>query len=149
MKATRANLLGEFTGKLDGLIYYKSRTNGKLYVRKQFTFRDHPDHPRFRSVQKAIFALKPTPAYIRDLKTYLLLYNQFHENYGYEIRTWTNLYVKLMYALQKAYPESVNLIDITRDQITEQGLPCRSVRAAVDAGLLPLVQGYERFSAEI
>ena len=31
MKATRANLLGEFTGKLDGLIYFRRKLNGRLY----------------------------------------------------------------------------------------------------------------------
>jgi len=109
MKATRANLLGEFTGKLDRLIYYRSRLNGKLYVRRQFSFKNHPGHPRFREVQQAIFALQPSPGYIQDLKTYLMQYNLLQIKEGQALRSWTNLYVMLMYAMQKANPESVNL----------------------------------------
>ena len=149
MKATRANLLGEFTGKLDGLIYYRSRLNGKLYVRRQFSFKNHPGHPRFREVQQAIFALQPSPGYIQDLKTYLMQYNLLQIKEGQALRSWTNLYVRLMYAMQKANPESVNLATITREQIDQQDLPCKSLQAAITAGLLPAVKGYERFTANL
>ncbi len=47
MKAARAYLKGEFTGKLDNLIYYRRKPGGKIYVRKQFKFRNHPAQPGF------------------------------------------------------------------------------------------------------
>ena len=81
MKATRANLLGEFTGKLDGLIYYKSRQTGKLYVRRQWEFHNHPAHPGFATAQKAIYAIKPSEGYKQNLKDYLLSYNKLPEKY--------------------------------------------------------------------
>ncbi|PKN72728.1 MAG: hypothetical protein CVU50_06215 [Candidatus Cloacimonetes bacterium HGW-Cloacimonetes-3] len=149
MKATRANLLGEFTGKLDGLIYYRSRQTGKLYARKQWEFRNHPQHPRFRNVQQAIFALKPSQEYIQNLKDYLWLYNKLPENDMRGVHAWTNLFNKMMYAMQKAMPETVDLSTITRRQIVEQNLPCRSLKTAIEAGLLPLVKGYDRFRAEL
>ncbi len=149
MKATRANLLGEFTGKLDGLIYYRRRNNGKLYVRRQWKFENHPGQARFASAQRAIFALQPSEAYKSNLKDYLLRYNLLTENEGKQAQYWGNLYVKLMYALQKAYPETVDLAYLTREQIVSQNLPCQSIKAAVEAGLLPVVKGYERFDREI
>lgn len=149
MKATRANLLGEFTGKLDGLIYYRSRYTGKLYTRKQWEFKNHPEHPRFRKVQQAIFALKPSPEYIQNIKDYLWLYNKLPENDMRGAHAWTNIYNKLMYAMQKAMPENVCLSSISRQQITEQNLPCHNLKTAIEAGFLPVVKGYGRFTAEL
>lgn len=149
MKATRANLLGEFTGKLDGLIYYKSRRSGKLYVRRQWVFKDHPAHPGFASAQTAIYAIQPSDGYKQNLKDYLHCYNKLPD-YGHEnCHTWTNIYAKLMFAMQKAMPDTVELKSITRAQIEQQNLPCRTVKAAVDAGLLPKVRGYDRLTAGI
>jgi hypothetical protein len=145
MKATRANLLGEFTGKLDGLIYYRSRRNGKLYVRKQFKFKNHPRHADFTSAQKAIYAIKPSEGYKRDLKDYLLQYNKLPESDCKNYQAWTNVYAKLMFGMQKAMQDTVDLRTITRTQMEQLNLPCITVKAAVEAGLLPLVRGYERF----
>ncbi|MBW6514090.1 MAG: hypothetical protein K0B87_04980 [Candidatus Syntrophosphaera sp.] len=149
MRTTRAKLLGEFTGKLDGLIYYRRRPGGKIYARKQFTFKKHPGQPAFAGAQKAIYALKPSAGYKRDLKDYLLLYNQLAENAEKPAETWTNLYNKLMFAMQKALPGQVVLKNITRAQITEQNLPCATVKDAVEAGLLPAVKDYERLNKPI
>lgn len=150
MKATRANLLGEFTGKLDGLIYYRSRRTGKLYVRRQWRFRNpHPAHPQFRSAQRAIFALQPSQAYIANFRDYLGQYLLLPESEYHPAHAWTNLYVRMMFAMQKANPETVNLATITREQITEQNLPCHSLKLAIEAGLLPEVRGYQRYTAEL
>ncbi len=147
MKANRANLLGEFTGKLDDLIYYRRRPGGKIYVRKQFKFKDHPGQPAFASAQKAIYALNPSDAYKRDLKDYLILYNKLPANSEANSQSWTNIYNKLMFTMQKKL--QLQLKDITRAQITQQNLPCRTVKAAVEAGLLPEVKEYERFTSPI
>jgi len=148
MKATRANLLGEFTGKLDGLIYYRSRHNGKLYVRRQWKFKHHPSHAPFAARMQNLKALAPSAGYLRDLKDYLPLYNRLPDNAGKELNCWNNLYVKLMFALENAFPDTVNLATLTREQIQVQNLPCRTVKTAVEAGLLPLVKGYGRFEHE-
>ena len=75
MKATRANLLGEFTGHLDGLIYYRSKKNGKLYVRRRFKFKNHPAHPVFTKNIQNIYALSPSEGYKQNLKIYIALFN--------------------------------------------------------------------------
>ena len=144
MKATRANLLGEFTGKLDDLIYYRRRPGGKIYVRKQFKFENHPGQPGFASAQKAIYALKPSAGYQRNLKDYLILYNKLSGSTGNNAQAWTNIYNKLMFAMQKKM--QVQLKTIPREQITQSNLPCRTVKEAIEAGLLPEVKDYERFT---
>ncbi len=148
MKATRANLLGEFTGNLDELIYYKNSRTGKIYVRRRFTFKDHPGQPAFTSAQKAIYALKPSNGYRQNLRDYLLAYNSLPANQSKPALFWGNLYNKLMFAMQKKLPQ-VDLKTITRAQIVEQNLPCITVKAAVEAGLLPEVKDYQRFTQQI
>jgi len=111
------------TGKLDGRIYYRSRRTGKLYVRKQGKFANHPRHPQYAAIQKNIFGLKPSQGFIRDLKDYLLQYNLLPEDSIKPVQSWSNLYVKLMFALQKAYPETVDLATLTREQIVAQTYP--------------------------
>ena len=149
MKATRANLLGEFTGKLDGLIYYRSRKNGKLYVRRQWEATQNAGNTGFSSASSAIYALHPSEGYKRDIRDYLLLYNNSKEGQNAPLWTWTNAYSRLMFAMQKALPETVDLKNITREQIISQNLPCRSIKAAIEANLLLMVRGYEKFTAEI
>ncbi len=149
MKATRAHLLGEFTGKLDGLIYYRRNNNGRLYVRRQFRFKNHPCHAEFGSAQKAIHAIQPSAAYKQDLIEYMHAYNKLPENRLQSNQSWVNIYNKLMYAMQKAMPDKVDLRIISRAQIAEQNLPCNTVKAAVEAGLIPQVKGHERLTHNI
>ncbi len=149
MKATRAHLLGEFTGKLDGLIYYRRRNSGKLYVRRQFHFINHPCHAGFGSVQKAIYGIQPSEGYKQDLRDYLYAYNKLPESKLKRYETWTNIYAKLMYAMQSAMPETVDLQNISREQVIQQNLPCITVQQAVDAGILPQVKDYQRLCQRI
>ncbi len=53
MNAARAYLKGEFTGKLDNLIYYRRKPGGKIYVRKQFTFRNQTGQTGFAGALRA------------------------------------------------------------------------------------------------
>jgi hypothetical protein len=145
MKATRAHLLGEFIGTLDDLIYYRSRFSGRLLVRRRWKCKNHPTHPRFRNVQQALYALNVSEGFKQDLRHYLYLFNRLPENENCGVRAWNNLYLKMMYAMQKMMPEQVDLLCITRTQIEEQDLPCRTVARAIEAGLLPMVRDFSRF----
>jgi hypothetical protein len=62
--------------------------------------------------------------------------------------SWQNVYLTLMYALAKQNP-AVDLLTITREQITSDNLPCKSVKDAIEAGLLREVNGYENLTQEI
>jgi hypothetical protein len=41
----------------------------------------------------------------------------------------------------------VDIATITKGAIYEQNLPCKSVRAAIDAGLLPPILDYKRLNS--
>jgi hypothetical protein len=70
-------------------------------------------------------------------------YNKLKANEDRPVQCWNNLYNKLMFAMQRTM--GIPLAEITREMITDLDLPCSSVKAAVEAGLLPWVNGYERF----
>lgn len=147
MKVTSKINLADLTGSSEDLIYYRNSVNGKVYARKRFTFKNHPGQPAFAAAQKAIYALKPSREYKQNLSDYLIGYNKLPENEGRQVMSWTNLYNKLMFAMQMMMP--IELKDISREQIVELNLPCISVKNAVENGLLPVVKGFERYNKQI
>lgn len=149
MKVTFKNMLHGYTGKADDMIFYMDKRTGKMYARKSFKFKKHPGQPPFRKAQQQIYAINPSQNYKYDLHDYCLSYNELPENKENPIFTWAQMYNKLMWAMQKKMPESVDLKTITREQIIAQNLPCKSVKATVEAGLLPVVEGYERWDKTI
>jgi hypothetical protein len=149
MKPHFKHTIHGFTGKLDGLIYYINKFSGKVIARKIFKFKNHPGQKPFRSAQQQIYAIKPSTTYKYDLKDYCLSYNNLPQNEGRTLFSWCHVYNKLMWAMQKAIPEKVVLEKITREQIYKEQLPCISLKATIEAGLLPKVTGYERWDHEI
>lgn len=149
MKVKYKQMFKGYSGKADGMIYYFDSKSGTALARRSFTFTDHPGQPAFRSAHRQIYTIQPSQHYIYNLKDYLYLYNLLPENETQRLRAWTNVYNKLMFAMQKAMPETVDLKTITREQIYAQDLPCKTVKAAVEAGLLPRVKNYEAMTKEI
>jgi hypothetical protein len=148
-KVKSARMLQGIAGNVDGMIYYVNKRTGLTLARKMFKFKNHPGQPAFRTAQKKIYAIHPSQAYQMNLRDYLALYNGLEANEQKQLTTWSNVYNKLMFAMQKAMPEKVDLKTITRAQIESQNLPCRTLKAAIDAGLLPKVKGYERLTNQI
>jgi len=134
-----------YQGSCDSLIYYYDKILGQSLARRKFTFKDHPAHPGFRQNQRAIFALNPCEAYRRDLTHYVYLHDADPKNRAHPLRAWPNAYCRLMYALKRDY--GCDLSGLSRAQILEQDLPCRSVKAAIEAGLLESVRGYKQLNA--
>ncbi len=149
MKVKFNTSLFGLTGKGEGLIYYSSRQTGKIYARKRFKFRHHPAHPSFRTAQQSIYALKPSADYKNNLMLYLDEYNDLPENRDKQVFNWCHIFNKMMWNMQKAMPEKVNLQKITRELIESQNLPCKTVRDAVEAGLLPAVKNYRKYTKQI
>jgi hypothetical protein len=59
--------------------------------------------------------------------------------------TWPNVYMKIMRALKAQYPE-IDFMTLTREEVIERNLPCKTVAAAVEAGYLEKVPGVERLN---
>jgi hypothetical protein len=146
MKVTFCYGVKGYRGNVDGMLFYEDKRTGVTYGRKEFTFENHPGQPQFRNVQQQIYAIKPSEDFIENLRDYLYYYNHLPENRLHRLRSWTNVYNKIMFAMQKAMPETVDLKTITREQVYEQNLPCKTLKAAIDAGYLPKVRGWEGYN---
>jgi len=148
MRVTFKNMINGYTGKADNsIIYYIRRTNS-FYIKRSPRGGHSIRQDNFAQVMRNLRLLKPDKYYKEDLSFYLELYNQLIENRYACVITWTNLYMKVMFAMAKADP-TIDLKTITKEQIHADNLPCISVKAAVEAGLLPAVKGYERFNHEM
>jgi hypothetical protein len=144
MKVSFQYGLAGYTGKAQGLVYYFDRRAGRVYARRNTYPTLTQENERVGSITKNLLALQPTAEYKENLSLYLMKYNSLAQNYAKPLRSWVNLFLKLMYNLAKADP-SIDLRTITREYIFEHDLPCISVKKAVEAGLLPEVYGYEGY----
>jgi hypothetical protein len=144
MKVKFKHMMNGYTGIADdSVIYYMQRIN-RCVVRKRPRKHDNPSQSGWRNTMRNIFKIHPSAGYKADLMAYLEGYQKLKHPVGDACTTWSNLYMKLLFAMQKQTP-GIELATITRQQIYDQNLPCISVKAAVEAGLLPVVKDYESF----
>lgn len=136
------------SGKSDGIVYCYSRTTGLFYARRYVRPEITAANKRVGGIAKNLFRIDPSPEYRNDLSLYLSRYNALRENRNRPVRSWTNLYLKLMYAMAKADP-GIDLRTLDREEIILRDLPCLSLKRAVEAGILPAVQGYVSFDHQI
>lgn len=148
MKTTFKYNLQGLTGKMDDKIFYYHPGKREVYVRSYVRAKRNPSAEKMQTVMQNLKLIQPSAAYIRDLKDYLILYNKLRKNQNAKLITWMNLYLKIMFALQKKYSE-VDLTTLSREQIYRQQLPCRSVCEAVLAELLPAVRNYHGLTAQL
>jgi len=147
MKAyVKAGIKG-FSGKLDGAIYYYHPGLKRTLMRRAPKMPIQPQNLDYRDISRQIKAINPSEGYRNDFRSYLLALRERDESV--RLPSWYSLYIKMLWAMQAKYPELVDLKSITRDSIIEHDLPCRSVRRAVEDGLLPKIPGYEYFDREI
>ena len=148
MKVSFMNGLTGCAGKYDGVVYYYDRTMNRVYARKKVYPALSQQHEQVGTISSRIYGLKPSRDYQLDLGYYLLEYNALHENRDKPIRSWSSLYLRLMYNMARSLP-GIDLRTLTREMIFAQELPCRSVRTAVVSGLLAEVPGWERLDREM
>lgn len=148
MKVTFKNMVGGYSGKADELIYYYVRRLNRTYARRRPVNTGSQPQRNLAAAMANLKQIQPSEGFKQDSKAYLELYNQLSANKWRPAYAWNNLYIKMLYALASAYP-AVDLQTLTREQIYDQALPCSSVKTAVEAGLLPWVKGYEKFSNQL
>ena len=140
--------IGAFSGKLeDGIWYYHPRLKVSL-MRLYAVASRNPSAVRLKAVMKNLKTIQPGEDYKRNFRDYLLAFNELKVYRHTPVLTWNNLWLKLLYAMQKALP-GIDLTTLSREQIYEQDLPCKTLKRAIEAGLLPVVKNYQRFTAEI
>lgn len=147
MKATVKSGIKGFSGKLDGAIYYYHPRLKRTLMRRMPQMPVQAQNNLYREIAKNIKALNPSEAYRSDFRAYFTQLRERDENI--KLPSWYSLYVKMLWAMQAKYSQSVNLQTLSREQIIAQNLPCRSVRAAIEDGLLPQIPGWEYFDKQI
>ena len=135
-----------YSGTCNGLVYYYSKRLNKLIARRYVVPKASSQNRKIGAISRNLKLLELSEGYISDLKVYLALYN-FQPREKCFI-SWRNVFLTLMFAMERLVP-GVNLLTITRAQIYGDHLPCRTVKDAVEAGLLAPVAGYERLSAQM
>ncbi len=147
MKVTFKNLIGGYTGCVDGIIFYWDPRLQRMLARAKPRVRIKAHHVNFGNTSRALMALNPAPAFRNDLRSYAERSYSLPEFKGVR-PIWNNLYLKIMYGLRRLYPD-LDLQSLSRNDINTFDLPCRSVQRAVEAGLLPPVRDWQKLTAEM
>lgn len=146
MKVLFKHLIQGYTGRMDDAVLYYNKFLNKVILRKLGKVRLGPHHDRFKAISQNIYSLQPSQSYKDDLYRYAYLLRR-QKSHRYDgLLVWNNLYSKIMYNMAKAFPESIDLATLTRQQIETDNLPCRTVKQAVEADLLLWVNGYEELT---
>jgi hypothetical protein len=145
MKVHYKRAMCGFSGTADEAVYYYHPRLQLSLMREYVKPRESSANRRIKAVMANLKLIKPSAGYKQNFKDYLISYNNKPEHQGKLMLSWNNLYLKMLFALEKANPE-VDLTTLSREQIYAEDLPCKCVKTAVEAGLLPAVEGYARLT---
>jgi len=136
-----------YSGKVDGMIYY-SLPNCDVVIgrRKPDKIELAQQHFDYRLIAENLRMINPSLEFRNDFKVYTALYKELPEAKK-SISGWYNLYIAMLWAMQKA--EVLDLKTITRALIQDSNLPCKSVKAAIEAGFLLPVINYQHLDNAI
>lgn len=141
MKPTFKYMVQGYSGKCDGLVYYYNEKLRRTICRKLGKCPHLEQHDKIRSISQNLSALELSEAYKLDLQHYTFRYTQRKEKDRKPITSWYSVFLMIMWAMAKQM--NINLATITREQIENDKLPCRTVKQAVEAGFIPVVRDYE------
>lgn len=134
-----------YSGQLDDLVYYwDPRLKMMIARRKPLWQVVSPSQQRLGAISRNLSSLITNPDYKAELRIYLdlLEVNGLAEGCS----RWFGLYTKMMWKLADKYPE-LDLEIMSREDALSYS--CRSVKTAVEDGLLPSVEGYQRLDSTI
>lgn len=142
MKVWFKNMILSYSGKCDGLVYYYNEKLGRMMSRRHVIPRPTENNTRFSSIAANLKALNISEGYKQDLRDYTIRYSTLKQFKTQPCLNWYSVFTILMWEMSKTL--GIDLATITREQIETQNLPCRTVKQAVEADLIPAVNGYER-----
>lgn len=145
MKVAFQNGITGFSGRAGDLIFCYNKLFQTVYARRNTYPARTQENERIGRITGHLYKLQISEDYKEDMRLYLTRYNALRENHRQPLPNWSSLYLKLMYKMTKAMPE-LDLSTITRDQIHSLELPCISIKKAIEAGLLPKVLGWQRYT---
>jgi len=136
------------SGKAEGVVYYYHPKLKLCLVRKYSVPNNANNTNRTKAIMANLKLIQPSAGFKVDFDDYLTGYNKLKEFQHKPMLSWYNLYIKMLFALQKM-DTRVNLQTLTREQIYAQNLPCKTVCATIEAGLLPPVKDSQWLTKEI
>ncbi len=146
MIATLKVMLPGFTGNMDDVvIYYNSKIN-KYVIRRKVIPKHTPDNTIVQEIHAFRRRIMVSEAYLDDCREYIRLFNQKFRKQGRAMSTWPNVYMKVMRATKKQFPE-LDFKTLTREEVVSTQLPCRTIADAVVAGYLEKVPGFEKLAS--
>jgi hypothetical protein len=148
MRAKFTGGIGSYSGKLDGVVFCHYRREGMVLVRKYRYPTLTENNHKLGNTTANLHSIKPSDGYKNDMRTYLGRYNTLRENEGKYVRSWVNMYLKLMREMARR-DASIDLLSLSREEIYSRDLPCISIKRAVEAGLLPEVYDYTHLDREL
>ena len=138
--------------KLDGneekyVTYYNSHLDKYISRRKVI-----PKPSVSNAIMKEIFGFAKriiiSEEYKEDCRKYIQRYNREYHSQGKPMSTWPNVFLKIMRATLKDYPD-LDLKTLSKEDIVKQILPCRSIASAIEAGYLKKVRDWRKLIALI
>ena len=129
------------------VIYYNSKLDKYISRRKVI-----PKPTVSNAIMQEIFDFAKriglSEEYKEDCRKYIHRYNREYHSQGKPMSTWPNVFLKIMRATLKDYPD-LDLKKLSKEDIVKQILPCRSIASAIEAGYLKKVRDWRKLIALI
>jgi len=143
MKAYVKLMLPGFTGNMDDVVIYYNVHLNKYIARRKVI----PKYTPSNEIIKEIFAfakrIELSESYLNDCREYIWQFNRKNRRQDRAMNTWPNVFMKVMRATMKSYPD-LDLKTLTREEIIARNLPCSSIYESINAGYLEKVRNYNK-----
>ena len=146
MKARVKLMLPGFAGNMDDVVIYYNAHLNKYIARRKVMPKFTPSNEIVKEIYAFARRIELSEAYKTDCREYIKLYNRKNRRNGRAMSTWPNVFMKVMRATKRQYPE-LDFTTLTREKILERQLPCGTVTESVEAGYLEKVPGYHNLSS--
>lgn len=148
MKAQLKVMLPGFTGNMDDVVIYYNAHLNKYIARRKVMPKFTPSNEIVKEIYAFARRIELSEAYKNDCREYIKLYNRKNRRHGRAMSTWPNVFMKVMRAMKKQYPE-LDFKTLTREEVETMCLPCICIAESVRAGFLEKVPNYEVLNANL
>ena len=129
------------------VIYYNSKLD-KYIVRRKVVPKQTINNKLMKEIFDFAKRIGLSEEYKEDCRKYIHRYNREYHSQGKPMSTWPNVFLKIMRATLKDYPD-LDLKKLSKEDIVKQILPCRSIASAIQAGYLEKVRDWQQLTALI
>ena len=129
------------------VIYYNSKLD-KYIVRRKVVPKQTINNKLMKEIFNFAKRIGLSEEFLEDCRKYIQRYNRKNRSLGKVMSTWPNVFLKIMRALLKEYP-NLDLKKLTKEEIIKKNLPCQSIASAIEAGYLNKVRDWQQLSALI